>query len=210
MMRFEYGDPESSNVLIQMVDGRDQSMLESEAHTITRMAGEDFHLVALTVDNWNRDLSPWESPAVFGDEAFGGCAKETLSGVLAEVDDPGKKYCIGGYSLAGLFALWAAFQTDRFEGVAAASPSIWFPGFTDYMRDNPVHAGKVYLSLGDREEKTRNQVMASVGWCIRDGYSILREKGVVCTLEWNKGNHFKEADIRTAAAFAWLIKAKLT
>ena len=105
---------------------------------------------------------------------------------------------------------FSAFQTDRFEGVAAASPSIWFPGFTDDMRDNPVHAGKVYLSLGDREEKTRNQVMASVGERMRDGYGILREKGVVCTLEWNKGNHFKEADIRTAAAFAWLMKAKMT
>lgn len=50
--------------------------------------------------------------------------------------------------------------------------------------------------------------MASVGDRIRAGYEILREKGIVCTLEWNKGNHFKEADIRTAAAFAWVIKAQ--
>ena len=207
MIRFEFGNRESSNVLIQMVDDHDLSVIESEVHAITERAGDDFFLAALKVGDWNCDLSPWNAPAVFGNEAFGDGAGETLSRVLAELNKSGKKYYIGGYSLAGLFALWAAFQTDIFEGVAAASPSIWFPGFVDYMRENPIHTRKVYLSLGDREEKTRNPVMASVGDCIRAGYEILWEKGTACTLEWNRGNHFKEADIRTAAAFAWVMKA---
>ena len=112
---------------------------------------------------------------------------------------------IGGYSLAGLFALWAAYRTDRFDGVAAASPSVWFPDFTDYMRRKEIHAGAVYLSLGDREEKTRNPVMAQVGNAIREAREILQEAGTACTLEWNQGNHFKEPDIRTAKAFAWLL-----
>ncbi len=208
MRRFEYGNPGSPNVLVQMADDHDLSVIENEVKTLIERVGDDFCLIALKVDDWNRDLSPWNAPAVFGDEAFGDGARETISRVLADLNDPGKRYYIGGYSLAGLFALWAAFQTDKFEGVAAASPSIWFPGFVDYMRENPVYARKVYLSLGDREEKTRNPVMASVGDRIRAGYEILREKGIVCTLEWNKGNHFKEADIRTAAAFAWVIKAQ--
>ena len=208
MTRFEYGNRESSNVLIQMVDDHDLSVIESEVKAIAERAGDDYYLVALKVDDWNRDLSPWNAPAVFGSEAFGEGAKETLSGVLAELNDPGKRYYIGGYSLAGLFALWAAFQTDRFEGVAAASPSVWFPGFVDYMSEHPIHTRKVYLSLGDREEKTRNPVMASVGVRIRTAYEVLREKGTACTLEWNKGNHFKDADIRTAAAFAWVMKTQ--
>lgn len=208
MTRFEYGNRESSNVLIQMVDNHDLSVIESEVDAITKRTEEDFFLIALKVDDWYRDLSPWNAPPVFGDDAFGDGAEETLLRVLAELNDPGKKYYIGGYSLAGLFALWAAFQTDRFEGVAAASPSIWFTGFVDYMRNNSIHTRKVYLSLGDREEKTRNPVMASVGKCIRAGYEILREKGTACTLEWNKGNHFNDADIRTAAAFAWVLRAK--
>ena len=207
MTRFEYGNPGSSNVLIQMVDDHDLSVIENEVNTIKEKAGDDFYLIALKVDDWNHDLSPWSAPAVFGDEDFGDGAGETLSRVLAELSDLGKRYYIGGYSLAGLFALWAAFQTDIFEGVAAASPSIWFPGFVDYMRENPIHTRKVYLSLGDREEKTRNPVMASVGDCIRAGYEILREKGTACILEWSKGGHFKDADIRTAAAFAWVMKA---
>ncbi|MBQ6293928.1 MAG: esterase [Lachnospiraceae bacterium] len=206
MTRFEYGNPESSNVLIQMVDDHDLSVIENEVETIIEKAGNDFCLVALKVDDWNHDLSPWTAPAVFGNEAFGEGAEETLSKVLAEVTDSGKRYYIGGYSLAGLFALWAAFQTDKFEGVAAASPSIWFPGFVDYMRNNQIYTRKVYLSLGDREEKTRNPVMASVGDRIRAAYEIVRKRGIACTLEWNKGNHFKDADIRTAAAFVWVMK----
>ena len=206
MTRFEYGDRNSPNVLIQMVDDHDLSVIESEINAIKERAGDNFCLVALKVDDWNRELSPWNAPAVFGSEAFGDGAEETLSEVLAELNDPDKRYYIGGYSLAGLFALWAAFRTDKFEGVAAASPSVWFPGFVDHMRDNPVHTRKVYLSLGDREEKTRNPVMAKVGECIRAAYGIPQKKGVACALEWNKGGHFKDADIRTAAAFAWVMK----
>ena len=64
----------------------------------------------------------------------------------------------------------------------------------------------VYLSLGDKEEKARNPVMAAVGDRIREAYGLLREQGINATLEWNQGNHFKDADIRTAKAFAWVIK----
>ena len=48
--------------------------------------------------------------------------------------------------------------------------------------------------------------MATVGDRIREAYNLLREQGINATLEWNQGNHFKDADIRTAKAFAWVIK----
>ena len=104
-----------------------------------------------------------------------------------------------------MFALWAAYQTDAFIGVAAASPSIWFPGFTEYMRDNKIKTDMVYLSLGNREEKTKNPVMATVGDGIRKAKEILTGQEIDCLLEWNEGNHFKESDLRTAKAFAWLL-----
>ena len=112
---------------------------------------------------------------------------------------------IGGYSLAGLFALWAAYRTDVFCAVAAASPSLWFPDFYEFMEKNEIKTDKVYLSLGDREEKTRNPVMATVGERIRKAHVLLKERNVNCILEWNEGNHFKDADIRTAKAFAWVM-----
>ena len=206
MKRFEFGKADSSNILIQMVDDHDMAVIESEVSLIKELAGDDFRLIALKVNDWNRDLSPWEAPPVFGNEAFGGGAKETLSEVLTETQDKTKNYFIGGYSLAGLFALWAAYRTDVFRGVAAASPSIWFPGFDEFMKANNIMTEKVYLSLGNKEEKTRNQVMATVGDRIREAHEYLTEKGIDCTLEWNQGNHFKDADIRTAKAFAWVLK----
>ena len=208
MKRFEYGNPASSNVLIQMVDDHDLSVIGSEVRSIK--VEVDFCLIALRVEDWNRDLSPWKAPAVFGNEDFGGGAEETLSTVLAEMGNKAKRYYIGGYSLAGLFALWAAYQTDRFVGVAAASPSMWFPGFVEYMENRPIRTPGVYLSLGDREERTRNPVMATVGDCIRKGRDILRAQGVQCVLEWNKGNHFKDPDLRTAAGFTWLLNERYT
>ena len=202
---FEYGNPEARTVLLQMVDGHDLSFMESEVSLIRSGTDADFRLCAFLVEDWNRDLSPWEAPAVFGREGFGSGAPETLGQLLHLCGDPEKTYFIGGYSLAGLFALWAAFQTDRFQGVAAASPSVWFPGFPDYAREHEILVPSVYLSLGDREEKTRNPVMATVAERIRELEGLLRSRGVDCTLEWNEGNHFRDADRRTAKAFLWLL-----
>lgn len=205
MIKYEFGNNSSPNVLIQMVDDHDLDTLENEIKTIRDLSSADFHLIALKVNNWNMDLSPWRAPAVFGKEDFGEGASETLSEIEMLCSDPEKDHYVGGYSLAGLFALWAVFNTDLFKGAAAASPSVWFPGFTDYMKEHELKTGAVYLSLGDKEEKTRNPVMAAVGVKIREAHSILKEHGADCILEWNQGNHFKDADLRTAKAFAWLL-----
>ena len=201
-----YGNPDASIVLIQMVDDHDLDVMESEVSEIRKLTEKEFYQIVIKVRNWNNDLSPWPSSAVFGKESFGNGAADTLSEVLKYCTDRDKTYIIGGYSLAGLFALWAAYQTDVFKGVAAASPSVWFPGFVEYMRGNRIRTDSVYLSLGDREEKTRNPVMAKVGEGIREAFTLLKDQGINTTLEWNQGNHFRDADIRTAKAFAWVMK----
>ena len=198
-----YGEADASMVLVQMVDSHDLEGIESEMAEIRKRTDQKFCLAALKVKDWNHDLSPWKAQAVFGREDFGDGAEETLSEVLKTCSDRNKTYIIGGYSLAGLFALWAAYQTDAFSAVAAASPSVWFPGFSEYMQERIPQVRAVYLSLGDREEKTRNPVMASVGERIREAHDLLTRQGIQTMLEWNSGNHFKEADIRTAKAFAW-------
>ncbi|MBR2790408.1 MAG: hypothetical protein IKD70_07310 [Eggerthellaceae bacterium] len=203
----EFGDPEAATVLIQPVDDHDLSFLDNEVAAIRHLTARDFRLLAVKVDSWNADLSPWEAPAVFGNESFGGGAEATLEEVLELCADPAKLYCIGGYSLAGLFALWAAYRTDVFAGVAAASPSVWFPHFTAFMGANEPRCRAAYLSLGDREERTRNPVMTTVGDGIREAHTLLQARGVPCTLEWNPGNHFKDPDLRTAKGFAWLLEA---
>ena len=205
----------SDVLLIQPVDDHDIEVLDSEVAEIERLAGKDFTLAAFKVDDWNADLSPWEAPPVFGNEAFAGGAEATLRYVIEELiteltgakSAAERKIYIGGYSLAGFFALWAVYQTDLFSGAAAASPSVWFPGWIEYAGSHAVKAEKVYLSLGDKEEKTRNPVMRTVGDNIRKQYELLQADGSCkgCTLEMNQGNHFKEPDIRTAKGFAWLL-----
>jgi len=167
----------------------------------------DFEILALCVDNWNDDLSPWKAEPVFGKEGFGGKAEETLKFILSNCMEKDRLYYIGGYSLAGLFALWSVRQTNLFKAVAAASPSVWFPGFTDYFGGGTAKCESVYLSLGDKEAKTRNPVMSKVEDCILKTYGTLQKNGIKSILEWNEGNHFKDAEIRTAKAFGWMLNA---
>ncbi len=211
----------SDVLLIQPVDDHDLEVIDSEVAEITRLSGgAGFTLAAFRVDDWNADLSPWEAPPVFGSEGFAGRAEETLKYVTEQLipEITGGKdgltdsksvplIYIGGYSLAGFFALWAAYQTDLFKGVAAASPSVWFPGWIEYSEKSSIKAGKVYLSLGDKEEKTRNPVMRTVGDNICKQYELLKTDPACSksTLEMNQGNHFKEPDLRTAKGFAWLM-----
>ncbi len=204
---FEFGSKTAPAVLIQPVGEHNVDSLEREVSLIREASGAEFRLLAFKVDDWNRDLSPWKAPAVFGKEDFGGRAAETLKEILPYCEDAAKAYYIGGYSLAALFALWAAHQSGAFCGVAAASPSLWFPGFDSFMEEQEIQSRRVYLSLGDREEKTRNPVMATVGDRVRAAYALLEERGVDCRLEWNPGNHFRDADLRTARAFAWVIRS---
>ena len=206
MQLYEFGPEAAENVLIQPVGDHDLPLIENEIAEIRRRTEIPFRLTAVKVESWNRDLSPWPAPAVFGNEDFGDGAAALLREILPLCADEGKRYFIGGYSMAGLFALWSAFQTEVFSGAAAASPSMWFPGLMEYLRGSACGCGAVYLSLGNREEKTANPVMRTVGDRIREGYELLRSRGVRCTLEWNSGGHFKEPDLRTAKAFAWVLE----
>ena len=201
----EFGNPLAERVLLQPVDQYDLEGMDQEL-AVLRKAGGDFRLLAFRIRDWNRELSPWEAAPVFGKEGFGAGAPETLAAVLERCGEPGKRYYLGGYSLAGLFALWAAGQTDRFAGIAAASPSVWFPGLPEYLEAHPPRTGRIYLSLGDREEKTRNPVMAQVGDRIRRLHSRFLAQGLDCALEWNPGSHFRDPALRTARAFAWVLE----
>ena len=209
-----YGEPHAEYLLLQMTGEHELQSMDSEVAAIAQSA-HHFLFAAIPVESWNDALSPWKSPAVWGKQGFGGKAADTLRFLTEQVvpslkqqfDLPEKvKIILGGYSLAGLFALWASTQTDLFYGVAAASPSVWFPGWMEFEQQHPIQTPHIYLSLGDKEEHTKNTVMAAVGDNIRTLHSRLAERGADCTLEWNSGGHFKDADLRTARAFRWVME----
>ena len=114
---------------------------------------------------------------------------------------------IAGYSLAGLFALWSVWQTDAFSRVASASGSLWYEGWTDYVRRNvpATWPERAYLSLGSREHKTPNRLMRNVRRATEETAALLQEHGTTCTFELNPGNHFQETDLRMARGIRWIL-----
>ena len=209
---FLYQDEAAKYLLIQPIDEHDLEVLDQEFKAIKELSDKPFSLVAFMIKDWNQELTPWSAPPVFGKVPFGSGAEKTLEFItcqlLPEVQENIPHLILGGYSLAGLFALWAGYQTDKFEGIAAASPSVWYPKWIDYASENKPLAKSVYLSLGDKEEKAKNPVMAQVGNAIRKQHELLTEQEINTILEWNAGNHFVDSDKRIAKGFAWLLNAR--
>ena len=204
-----YKDSHAEFLLIQPIDEHDLEVLDKEVEIIKELSDKSFSLVAFMIKDWNQELTPWPAPPVFGKIPFGNGATDTLEFVISQllpvVQEKTQHVILGGYSLAGLFALWASYQTDKFEGVVAASPSVWFPKWIEYATDNKPLAKSIYLSLGDKEEKAKNPVMAQVGNAIRNMNELLTEQINNTILEWNPGNHFVDSEKRTAIGFAWVM-----
>lgn len=204
---------------------------------------EGVSLVNIGVDLWEENFSPWCAPRVFAKGPnFGDGAQKTLDTLInqaipwaeSELSEPPAYRALVGYSLAGLFSLWAGVspqvargmspqvscgvargsQLDApaatFQRIGAVSGSFWFPGLLDYV-DQQLSGGVVglthaYLSLGDREARTPNpQIMH-----VRENAELLASKlekaGVTSTFELNRGNHFQNVEGRMQKALNWLVK----
>lgn len=194
-------------------------MGQEDAQTVWAMLEEPKPaLAAISGVDWNRELSPWCAPRVFrGGEGFAGGGSAFLSVltgqilplVEAQLDIVPASRAIAGYSLAGLFSLWAAFQTDAFDRIASISGSLWFDGFLNYIKSAapPKALRQAYLSLGSREKGARNQRMAAVEDCTRQAVALLRGWNVPVDFEMNEGGHFQDEPGRIAWAIGKLMQA---
>ena len=204
-------------VLIQPVDEHDIDVLDNEVKYISENISKNFSLAAFKIDDWNSELTPWEMPLLRGKGNFGNEAGKTLEFIkeklipsLAEfinIQEKNVKYILGGYSLAGLFSLWSGYETNTFYGVAGVSPSVWYEGWIDFVRNAELKANNVYLSLGKLEETSKHKILAKIGDNIREYFEILKNSGIEKSiLEWNEGNHFNDSDIRTGKGFVWILE----
>ena len=131
------------------------------------------NFVLLNANNRTDDYTPWplqESETMLMD--FGGKAEEYLSFITTHVipfceseygfASSAEKRVIGGYSLGGLFSLYAAVNTDVFGTVLSCSSSLWYPGFLDYLKEHHFKAThpKLYMSVGDQEGTTATNLTA--------------------------------------------------
>ena len=173
----------------------------------------DCSLLAFPAEDWDRDLTPWRAPGLRGkDPEFGGEAGAFLEKLLRAVAEaeaalrskPPVKLLMG-YSLGGLFALWAGTRTDEFALIASVSGSLWYDGWCEYLAEHPCRAERVYLSLGEKEPRARNPRMGRVGQCTEETADLLRASGIETVMEWNPGGHFNEPEARMAKAIRALL-----
>lgn len=180
-------------------------------------------LVGIEGIDWNRDMSPWRHPGVFarGEDFAGGAdayLRELCGRIIPETEQRINSYIgaefggitrryLSGYSLGGLFALYALYHTDLFEGVSSASGSLWYDGFISYMREHEMRRkpGKVYLSIGDREAGG-NPRMRTVSERTAEAARLVREQGIPVVLEYNPGGHFQDVPVRIARGIDWLLR----
>ncbi|WP_369518080.1 alpha/beta hydrolase-fold protein [Intestinimonas butyriciproducens] len=175
-----------------------------------------FTLVSISNLDWNHDMVPWDSPPVFKNSGpCTGGADDYLRLLTEEIIPTAEKEIAGvpcwrgivGYSLAGLFALYAIYQTDLFSHVGSMSGSLWYPGMKEYIFSHePKHwPDCIYFSLGDKESKTRNPVLRSVRQNTEEIQAFYQVKGIDTVFQLNPGNHYDHAVERTATGLCWLL-----
>ena len=210
-----YNEGEKPKVLlIQTLGAQECGSIDNEVAMISEATGTPFVMAAFLIGDWEAELTPWHDPAVSKRLAVGENAFNTLDYVSGNLIPYLKErfdllpVVLGGYSLGGLFSRWAASKADCFEAVAAVSPSLWIDAWCGFSDAHAVYARYVYLSLGDREEHTRNKAIAQVGNNIRWEHEHLKQTlgSDNTTLEWNTGSHFVDGASRTAKGFAWCVE----
>ena len=144
-----------SAALIIFISGEEESaFIRDLMLSVEQKCRTSVSWLVYSVSDWNSSLSPWPADPVFGKEPFGGLSKDTLNDLIDSVIEIRKALgktteipvILSGYSLAGLFALWTAYQTEIFTGVAAVSPSVWFPDWLEYSTSQIIHTDYVYDS----------------------------------------------------------------
>lgn len=206
-------EPDRPVIYLNTFDGEGEQVLR-----ILRDEGcPPFTLVSVSGLKWNHDMSPWKIPPVFKNaEPCTGGADDYLNFLIGRIIPEAEKEIrrtvlwrgIAGYSLAGLFSLYSLYQTDLFSRAASMSGSLWYPGITEYisshtMKRIPDH---LYFSLGSREAKTRSPLMKTVQENTEKMEKYYSEKGIDTILQMNPGNHYQDAEKRTAAGIRWLLE----
>lgn len=172
----------------------------------------------LVVDDlaWNHDMAPWYCPPLHKvDVPCTGGADQFLEKLLniivpatcTRVEGEPLYLGIAGYSLAGLFALYAAHNCHAFTRVASVSGSLWFPNFIEYAitHDFERIPERMYLSIGKREAKTSNQYIRTVQSDTETLAAYYRARGIEIIYELNPGDHSKDYSLRLAKGIAAIV-----
>lgn len=170
-------------------------------------------IVVISEVNWNNDLTPWPAEGVFKKaKPFGGKASSFLERLTNEIipkteEEWGIKDAertLLGVSLSGLFAVWSVFNTDAFTNIISLSGSLWYDGFTDWMKGKAPspQLKKICMLLGEKEKNSKEKRMASVEEQTMTAADLLKhESQALVTFELIEGTHFSPITPRLEHAF---------
>lgn len=172
-------------------------------------------VASLPYANWSDALTPWPAPGLYREEPdFGGHAADTLAELVDEAVPTIEKNAslhparraICGYSLGGLFALFALTHADAFDACACLSGSVWYEGWVDHLRSLDLDlAGRfAYLSVGTKEKRGGRPIMRTVQDNMEACAGILRDRGAQVTYVTGPGNHMQHIAERHEAGLSAL------
>ena len=192
---------------------------EEEEAVVKLLKGQEyfsFPLLCINNLDWQKDMCPWDSPALLKKEKdFIGGADEYLSLLEKEiipkaVEILGEEpcyYALAGYSLAGLFALYAGYRSALFARIASVSGSLWYPGFVSFAKEEMLSkVERLYLSLGTEEAKTKHAILSTIERKTRELVEHYQSSGYCVNFEQNPGNHFCEVEQRIEKGIRWIMK----
>lgn len=185
------------------------------ADTEKLFAGFDCTVVYVVIDDWDNQLTPWPAKGLYrGDADFRGEAPKFLEVLLRELipaieREEGlspQKRAIAGYSLAGLFSVYAFANCDVFQAAASMSGSFWYEGWVDYVTSlNLDKQGcRAFFSLGDKECKAKEKILHSVQENTEITIRALESWGVKVQHHLVSGGHFDNIEARLQEGFAVL------
>lgn len=188
---------------------------EPQPEKVRRLLTSRLTLVTISGLDWYRDMTPWPADPVFGESYGGGAAaylarltQDIVPRVEAGLGFTPVKRGIAGYSLAGLFGLWACYQTDMFDLCGSMSGSLWFDGFDRFLeRETPCQTPqRLYLSLGAREKDCRSPQVSRVEDITLYAARRFRELGAEVCWQLQNGGHSSQVEKRIAEGLSWLAR----
>ena len=193
---------------------------EEEEAVVKLLQGQEyfsFPLLCINNLNWQKDMCPWDSPALIKNEKdfIGGAdeylfllEKEIIPRAVEILEKEPAYYALAGYSLAGLFALYAGYRSSLFSRIASVSGSLWYPDFVSFAKEKKMlrTPEKLYFSLGTEEAKTKHAVLSTIESKTRELVGYYQSSGYCVNFEQNLGNHFCEVEQRIEKGIRWIME----
>jgi predicted alpha/beta superfamily hydrolase len=193
-------------------------LIDSPDHPATldeTTAGLTCSVVRVEVSDWGDALTPWPAAALYrGEPDYGGHAQETLCWLLQEAlpaaeraagIDPSAR-AIAGYSLAGLFSLYAFLHEPSFAAAGCLSGSLWYEGWMQHVQETqlPTQGRYAYFSLGKKERRASRPQLKLVQENTEACIELLSARGLATDYVLHPGGHLTGIDHRISAGLVAL------